>query len=182
MTDTTKACYVNVIEAVTRATSAAAIDSTAKLSWNPDRIKGSGFSREERLAIDVMVHARLHHALDPALWDALMARYSSSTESKAASLQRLLPEIVSPADERFTRYAAIAWAFPKPKGEGKRSTPVLPAIWYDFNHWDEEGRSDTTRRRWNKTIRAWLDAMVNLGLIEAQHILDAEGLLVDRAA
>lgn len=176
--------YPNLIEAVTRATSVDDVDSTAKLSWSPDRSQGwSMLSRDEKLAIDAMAHARLHHELNPTLWNVLVIKYSTSTAAKVAALEKVWPVIATPADARFTRHAATAWAFPKPKGmDGKRSTAVLPAGWYDFNNWDTEGRSDTTRRRWNARVKEWLESMVSLALIEAQHVLDEEGLIRAEAA
>ncbi|HDZ55385.1 hypothetical protein LCGC14_0155860 [marine sediment metagenome] len=172
--------YVNVIDAIKRATSAAVIDTTSKPSYSPDRINGqAGLSNDDRMALDMMVHAKLHRELDAVLWHALVAKYSACSKSKAKALEQLLPVIVSPADARFTRHAAVAWSFPKPKGrDGKRSTAVLPAYWYDFNYWDTEGRSDTTRRRWNKVIQRWLNDVVNSGLVEVQHILDEEELII----
>lgn len=175
--------YVNIIEAVRRATSAEVIDTVAKPSWSADRVDGQSHSREDRMTLDVMVHTKLRRMLPALLWNALVAKYSASSGAKAAALEMLLPKIDTLADARFTRHAAVAWSFPRPKGkEGKRSTQVLPTHFYDFNTWDTEGRSDTTRRRWNKSIQRWLDTAVNQGLIEAYHVLDEENLILDISA
>lgn len=173
--------YKNVIDAVTWAASAGAIDNTARADLERDQVDVSTGLRKDPQFYAAMVHARLSRTLPQALWDALLAKYSSCVMSRAQAIERLWPSIVSPADRRFTRYAAVAWAFPRSQGNGKRSTALLPSAWYDINVWDPDARSETTRRRWNSTIRNWLENTASLALVEAQSILEEEGLLKDAA-
>lgn len=178
--------YRNVVSAVVRAMSVEGLDSTTKPNWSPkeiDTVRGRS-SMPEQMLLDMLVHARLHSKLSALHWNVLMLKYSSVIERKVAAIDLVVPEIVSRAHEGFIKHAVVAWTFPKPKGvtEGKRSGSVLPAEWYDITRWDEDAHSDSTLRRWNRQIRAWLEDRVNEALVEAQQILDDEGLIGEKAA
>lgn len=179
--------YPNVIAAVIRAASVEGLDSTATANWSPKETEGrptGRSSRAERMLLDMLVHARLHARLEPVHWSVLMLKYSSVIERQVEAIELIAPRIVTRASESFARHAVTAWAFPKPRGlaEGKRSQKVLPPEWYEIHRWDNSGRPDRTLHRWNRQIRAWLEEQVNEALVEAQRILDEEGLIGDKAA
>lgn len=179
--------YPNVIAAVISAVSAEGIDGTATARWSPkesDYRPTGRSSRSERMLLDVLVHARLHARLEPIHWNILMLKYSSVIARKVEAIELVSALIVTRASEAFAKHAVTAWAFPKRRGliEGKRSQQVLPPEWYEIHRWDNSGRPDSTLRRWNRQIRAWLEEQVNEALVEAQCILDEEGLIGDKAA
>lgn len=173
---TDRFCYRDVIEAVMQATSAEVQDSTARANLESDRT-GAGIAREDRLFYASMAHTRLSAALRPELWEALVAKYSECNMAKARAISSLWPRLRPPAaddeERHFTKHAATAWAFPKPR----RGRSLLPPEWYDVNLWDPDAHSETTRRRWIRSINQQLEDLVSLGLIEAQRILESEGLL-----
>ena len=77
----------------------------------------------------------------------------------------------------------LTWAIPQVGGkDGKRSSSVLPAAWYDITNWDNDGKPESTRYRWRSSIRKALDDQVNKALTAAQELLDAEGLIESYAA
>ncbi|ASL28603.1 hypothetical protein [Azotobacter chroococcum] len=184
--------YRDVLSAVVRCLAAECIDNTAKQAWQklyqagdlPAK-GGSMLGAREMLDMDCLVHARLHSQLPPRLWHALVAKYSTHQARKVDAIGCLVPLVASPAPQLFRYKTATAWAFPPLKGaDGKRSTDmiVLPASFYDMNTWDPEARPEQTRRRWRAGIRKALEGMVGEALVEAQEILQAEGVLVERAA
>lgn len=59
---------------------------------------------------------------------------------------------------------------------------VLPDSFYDMNTWDMEASPESTRRRWRAGISSTLDGMVAEALGQAEIILIAEGVLMDREA
>lgn len=59
---------------------------------------------------------------------------------------------------------------------------VLDDSNYDMTNWDSQGLTERTYQRWNKAIKGNLESMVNEALIEAQHILEAVGVLSSEAA
>lgn len=59
---------------------------------------------------------------------------------------------------------------------------VLADSFYDMNTWDVEANPESTRRRWRAGIHGTLDEMVVEALSHAEHILCAEGVLMDRVA
>ncbi|MNN75513.1 hypothetical protein D3C81_1918220 [compost metagenome] len=59
---------------------------------------------------------------------------------------------------------------------------VLKDSFYDMNTWDNEGTPESTRRRWRQDIGRAADDLVNEALAHAADILEAEGLLIERAA
>ncbi|GAB3479416.1 hypothetical protein [Azotobacter salinestris] len=184
--------YRDVLSAVVRCLAAECIDNTAKQAWQTlyqagDLTAAGGrvLSAREMLDMDCLVHARLHSQLPPRLWDALVAKYSTHKGRKVDAIGYLVLLVESPAPQLFRYKAVTAWAIPPLKGkEGKRSTDmlVLPASFYDMSTWDPEARPERTRRRWRADICKSLEAMVNEALVEAQEILQAEGVLVEQAA
>jgi hypothetical protein len=184
--------YSSVLSAVVSALAAECIDNTAKQAWQRMyqagelRPCGPAVSAEDRMAADCWVFARLHHALKPRHWSALVAKYSTHRGRKVESIGKLVPMIASHAPALFVYKAVTAWAVPPMKGaEGKRSTRdliVLPAEFYDVNTWDLEARTERTRQRWRKAISEVLEEMVGEALVEAEKILDEEGVLRAEAA
>ena len=59
---------------------------------------------------------------------------------------------------------------------------VLADSNYDMNTWDNQGLTERTYRRWNQSIKAALEGLVNEALIEAQHLLEHSGVLTEEAA
>lgn len=59
---------------------------------------------------------------------------------------------------------------------------VLAESNYDMTSWDSQGRTDRTYRRWNQAIKGSLEALVNEALVDAQHMLEAVGVLGSEAA
>ncbi len=59
---------------------------------------------------------------------------------------------------------------------------VLAESNYDMTNWDSQGLTERTYQRWNRAIKGSLEAMVNEALVEAQHMLEAIGVLFDEAA
>jgi hypothetical protein len=59
---------------------------------------------------------------------------------------------------------------------------VLAHTNYDMTNWDSQGLTERTYQRWNKAIKDNLEGMVNDALMEAQHMLEAVGVLESEAA
>ena len=179
--------YPSVVSAVVRALAAETINSAGGCDFQPKvqvaRVPGAICGKEEAFLTDCWVHGRLHKALPVGLWLALVAKYSTHLERKHDAMMALAGSVKSPAPERFVIAATATWAFPKLPGmEGKRSTSVLPPSWYDMDRWSEEPVAERTQHRWKSSIRRSLEDQVNAALVEAQHILDMEGLISCRAA
>lgn len=179
--------YRNVVAAVVRALAAETINSAGGCDFEPKvqcaKQKGEIVGKEAAFLIDCWVFGRLHKGLSPAHWRALVAKFSTHTDRKHAAIAELTKVMRSPAPERFRHCAVVTWALPKLPGvDGKRSTNVLPAAWYEMSNWDENGRPESTLRRWRNEIRKALESQVNEALTSAQEILDHEGLLQSEAA
>ncbi|WDG45673.1 hypothetical protein [Pseudomonas chlororaphis] len=80
--------------------------------------------------------------------------------------------------------AAVAAGQAKAKKDESRSADmiVLKDSFYDMNTWDNDGTPESTRRRWRQDIGRAADDLVNDALAHAADILEAEGLLIERAA
>lgn len=80
--------------------------------------------------------------------------------------------------------AAVTAGQAQAKKDESRSSGmvVLKDSFYDMNTWDNDGTPESTRRRWRQNIQKAADSLVNDALAHAEEILDAEGLLVERAA
>ncbi|MEB0133560.1 MULTISPECIES: hypothetical protein [unclassified Pseudomonas] len=179
--------YRNVVSAVVRALAAETINSAGGCDFEPKvqcaKQKGEIVGKEAAFLTDCWVFGRLHKGLSPAHWRALVAKFSTHTDRKHAAITELTKAIRSPAPERFRHCAVVTWALPKLPGvEGKRSTNVLPAGWYEMSNWDEDGKPESTLRRWRNDIRKSLEGRVNEALTIAQEILDHEGLISAEAA
>ncbi|MFI8394027.1 hypothetical protein ACIGEI_12560 [Pseudomonas sp. NPDC078863] len=179
--------YRNVISAVVRALAAETINSAGGCDFEPKvqcaKQKGEIVGKEAALLQDCWVFGRLHKALTPVHWRALVAKYSTHEERKHNAILELLSSVKSPAPQRFRECAVLTWAIPQVGGtEGKRSSAVLPAAWYDITNWDNDGKPESTRYRWRSSIRKSLDDQVNEALTAAQELLDAEGLIESCAA
>ncbi|CAI8754235.1 hypothetical protein [Pseudomonas chlororaphis] len=59
---------------------------------------------------------------------------------------------------------------------------VLADSNYDMTNWDSQGLTERTYQRWSKAIRDSLEVMVDEALVEAQHMLEAVGVLPGEAA
>lgn len=179
--------YRNVVSAVVRALAAETINSAGGVDFDPkvqdQRVPGAICGKEEAFLTDCWVHGRLHKALPVGLWLALVAKYSTHLERKHDAMMALAGSVKSPAPGRFIQCAVATWAFPKLPGvEGKRSTSVLPAAWYSMDNWSDDPVPERTQHRWKSGIRRSLEDQVSAALVEAQHILDMEGLISSRAA
>lgn len=229
--------YPGVLNAVVSALAAEAIDSTSKQAWqklynSADEDEGGdlatlvrtrGADTIDRTQVDCWVSARLHSALQPKHWDALVAKYSTHRGRKVQAISALQALISTPAPKLFLFKATTAWAVPQLKGARPKvatsvsvdiplDTPdwrreavvkaalaagkskarkdesrsadmiVLKDSFYDMNTWDNDGTPDSTRRRWRQDIGKAADDLVNEALAHAAEILEAEGLLIERAA
>ncbi|WP_332774220.1 hypothetical protein [Pseudomonas sp. ESBL1] len=179
--------YQSVLAAVVRALAAETMSGVGGGDFEPKvqaaKQKGAIVGKEAAFLIDCMVFSRLHKNLSASHWRHLVAKYSTHVERKHGAIEEITRTHRSPAPERFRHCAILTWAMPKLPGvDGKRSTSVLPAAWYDMSNWDNDGRPESTLRRWRNEIRKALEKEVNDALVEAQHILEAEGLLIGDAA
>jgi hypothetical protein len=179
--------YRNVVAAVVRALAAETINSAGGCDFEPkvqaSRLKGQIVGKEAAFLSDCWVFGRLHKQLSPGHWRALVAKYSTHTERKHQAIAELTRSVQSPAPERFRHCAVVTWALPKLPGvDGKRSTNVLPAAWYEMDNWSDEPHPIKTQERWRREVRKWLEQSVDGALTEAQHILEQEGLLRSEVA
>lgn len=179
--------YRNVVAAVVRALAAETINSSGGCDFEPKvqaaKQKGEIVGKEAAFLMDCMVFSRLHKNLSPEHWRALVAKYSTHIERKHVAITEITRAFRSPAPERFRHCAIVTWAMPRLGGvEGKRSTNVLPASWYEMDNWSDEPHPIKTQERWRRDIRKGLEGAVDLALTEAQHILEDEGLLVANVA
>lgn len=179
--------YRNVVSAVVRALAAETISSAGGCDFEPKvqcaKQKGEIVGKEAAFLTDCWVFGRLHKSLSAEHWRALVAKFSTHTERKHAAIAELTRVMRSPAPERFRHCAVVTWALPKLPGvEGKRSTNVLPAAWYSMDNWSDDPRPIKTQERWRRDIRKALEQAVDSALVEAQHILEGEGLLMAEAA
>ncbi|WP_239690431.1 MULTISPECIES: hypothetical protein [Pseudomonas] len=80
--------------------------------------------------------------------------------------------------------AAVAAGQVTAKKDESRSSDmiVMKDSFYDMNTWDNDGTPESTRRRWRLDIGRSADDLVNEALAHAADILEAEGLLIERAA
>jgi len=179
--------YQSVVSAVVRALAAETIASAGGCEFEPRvqaaRIPGEISGKEESLLVDCWVFARLHAMLSPEHWRAIVAQYSTHAERKRIAIAELVGTIQSPAPARFINCAVVTWAYPKlPGADGKRSTNVLPSGWYSMDNWSDDPVPERTQHRWKAGIRRELKRLVDEALVEAQAILDMEGLISCRAA
>ena len=158
--------YRNVVSAVVRALAAETISSAGGCDFEPKvqcaKQKGEIIGKEAAFLQDCWVFGRLHKALTPAHWRALVAKYSTHEERKHGAILELLNSVRTPAPKRFRECAVLTWAIPQVAGaEGKRSAAVLPAAWYDITNWDNDGKPESTRYRRCSSTRKALDDQVN---------------------
>ncbi|HWT68105.1 MAG TPA: hypothetical protein VN214_03215 [Pseudomonas sp.] len=179
--------YRNVVSAVVRALAAETINSAGGCDFEPKvqcaKQKGEIVGKEAAFLTDCWVFGRLHKGLEPSQWRVLVAKFSTHTDRKHAAIAELTRAIRSPAPERFRHCAVVTWALPKLAGvEGKRSTNVLPAGWYEMDNWTDDPHPIKTQERWRRDIRKSLEAAVDEALQAAQEILDNEDLIGMEAA
>ena len=179
--------YRNVVSAVVRALAAETINSVGGCDFEPKvqcaKQKGEIVGKEAAFLQDCWVFGRLHKALTPAHWRVLVAKFSTHTARKHAAIAELTHVTRSPAPDRFLHCAVVTWALPRLPGvDGKRSTNVLPAGWYEMDNWSNEPHPIKTQERWRRDIRKALESTVDLALVEAQHILEREGLIASKVA
>lgn len=179
--------YRNVVSAVVRALAAETISSAGGCDFEPKvqcaKQKGEIVGKEAAFLQDCWVFGRLHKALTPAHWRVLVAKFSTHTARKHAAIAELTHVTRSSAPERFLHCAVVTWALPRLPGvNGKRSTNVLPAGWYEMDNWSNEPHPIKTQERWRRDIRKALEREVDEALVSAQVLLDAEGLIEAQAA
>ena len=74
---------------------------------------------------DFWIHGRLHKALIPRHWNALVAKFSTHKGRKVEAIGALRPLIASPAPKLFLYKAVTAWAIPKLKGARLALAPEM---------------------------------------------------------
>lgn len=178
--------YRNVLSAVVRALASEVINSSGGCDFEPKvqsaRVPGKIYGKELEFLIDCWINRRLGKAMPEELWDILIAKYSSHIDRKHEAMLRVAARIKSPAPKRFVECAVVTWAHPKRSGvDGKRSNSVLPDSWYDIDRWGGDSRPASTLYRWRSSIAQELNSQAEYALIEAQEVLDAEGLIKDAA-
>lgn len=179
--------YRDVISAVIRALASETINSAGGCDYTPkvqsSKLRGEIVGKDASFLQDCWVFGRLHKSLSAEHWRALVAKFSTHTERKHAAIAELTRVMRSPAPERFLHCAVVTWALPRLAGvDGKRSINVLPAGWYEMDNWSNEPRPIKTQERWRRDIRKALESSVDLALVEAQHILEQEGLVISEVA
>lgn len=142
--------YPSVLNAVVSALAAEAIDNTSKQAWQKlynsedeedggdlaTLVRSRGADTIDRAQVDCWVSARLHSALDPKHWDALVAKYSTHRARKVQSLGNLQVHVGTPAPKLFLYKALTAWAIPQLKGvRPKIATSVSVEIPLDAPDW-----------------------------------------------
>lgn len=115
-----------------RALAAETITSAGGCDFEPKvqcaKQKGEIVGKEAAFLQDCWVFGRLHKALTPAHWRALVVKYSTHQERKHGAILELLNSVKTPAPKRFRECTVLTWAIPQVAGaEGKRSAAVLPA-------------------------------------------------------
>ena len=179
--------YRDVQSAVVRALAAETINSAGGCDFRPrvqsTTIVGEIVGKEAAFLIDCMLFSRLHKQLSLMHWRILVAKYSTHIDRKHCAIVELVAGVSSPAPERFRHCAIVTWALPKLPGvDGKRSTNILPAAWYVMDNWSDQSHPVKTQERWRRDIRHELERQVDQALVNAQYILDREGLLDGCAA
>lgn len=113
--------YRNVVSAVVRALAAETINSAGGCNFEPKvqcaKQKGEIVGKEAALLQDCWVFGRLHKALNPAHWRALVAKYSTHDERKHGAILELLNSVKTPAPQRFRECAILTWAIPQVRGK-----------------------------------------------------------------
>lgn len=145
--------YPGVLNAVVSALAAEAIDNTSKQAWQKlynsadeeeggdlaTLVRSRGADTIDRTQVDCWVSARLHSALDPKHWDALVAKYSTDKGRKVQAISALQTLINTPAPKLFLFKATTAWAIPQLKGaRPKVATSVSVEIQLDAPEWRRE--------------------------------------------
>lgn len=145
--------YQGVLNAVVSALAAEAIDNTSKQAWQKlynsadeeeggdlaTLVRSRGADIIDRGQVDCWVSARLHSALEPKHWDALVAKYSTHKGRKVQSIAALQALIGTPAPKLFLFKAITAWAVPQLKGaRPKVATSVSVDIPLDAPDWRRE--------------------------------------------
>ncbi|SNY42246.1 hypothetical protein SAMN05660659_04601 [Pseudomonas sp. LAMO17WK12:I6] len=145
--------YPGVLNAVVSALAAEAIDNTSKQAWQKlynsadeeeggdlaTLVRSRGADTIDRTQVDCWVSARLHSALEPKHWDALVAKYSTHKGRKVQAISALQTLINTPAPKLFLFKATTAWAIPQLKGaRPKMATSVSVEIPLDAPEWRRE--------------------------------------------
>lgn len=127
---------------------------------------GSGLTAEERLTQDAMTRALLHRNLPRAQWHALVAKYSINDNEVRDSIRWLIRNIETPAHHLFKMKAVMAWAVPR----------RLPEAFYNISTWDNEGKPESTLRRWRQGVHKWLNSHVDGAHVNIETMLEECGL------
>jgi len=145
--------YPSVLNAVVSALAAEAIDNTSKQAWQKlynsadeeeggdlaTLVRSRGTDTIDRTQVDCWVSARLHRALEPKHWNALVAKYSTHKGRKVQAISALQALISTPAPKLFLYKATTAWAIPQLKGaRPKVMTSVSVEIPLDAPDWRRE--------------------------------------------
>ena len=145
--------YPGVLNAVVSALAVGAIDNTSKQAWQKlynsadeeeggdlaTLVRSRGAETIDRTQVDCWVSARLHSALEPKHWDALVAKYSTHRGRRVKAIAALQALISTPAPKLFLFKATTAWAIPQLKGaRPKVATSVSVEIPLDAPEWRRE--------------------------------------------
>ncbi|NBK38167.1 hypothetical protein EON09_06435 [Pseudomonas soli] len=111
-------------------------------------------------------------------------------------IQRKIPQVKAPEPRENEREGQWDWRNRAAAAAAERANKnaralaevkpgemiVLAESNYDMTNWDSQGLTERTYQRWNRAIKGALEVMVNEALVEAQHMLEAIGVLFDEAA
>ncbi|AIN58731.1 hypothetical protein [Pseudomonas soli] len=111
-------------------------------------------------------------------------------------IQRKIPQVKAPEPRENEREGQWDWRNRAAAAAAERANKnaralaevkpgemiVLAESNYDMTNWDSQGLTERTYQRWNRAIKGALEALVNEALVEAQHMLEAIGVLFDEAA
>ncbi|QZP24505.1 hypothetical protein [Pseudomonas mosselii] len=111
-------------------------------------------------------------------------------------IQRKVPQVKAPQPRENEREGQWDWRNKAAAAAAERANKharavaevkpgdmiVLAESNYDMTSWDSQGLTERTCQRWNRAIKGALESLVNEALTEAQHMLEAIGVLFDEAA
>lgn len=111
-------------------------------------------------------------------------------------IQRKVPQVKAPEPRENEREGQWDWRNKAAAAAAERANKharavaevkpgdmiVLAESNYDMTSWDSQGLTERTYQRWNRAIKGALESLVNEALTEAQHMLEAIGVLFDEAA
>lgn len=170
------AVYRDAAHCIARIMSIETNTCTAQSSWQRLYDSGlqeapppaCGLTAEERLTQDAMTRAKVRRKLNDAQWHALVAKYSINEYEVSESIRWLICRVETPAHHLFKMKSVMAWAVPR----------RLPAAFYNLSTWDEDGKPESTLRRWRIGVNGWLNRHIDDAHKSIETLLEDEGLLI----